>query len=469
MAQQVHAAGFHQAHVFAGVGFGQRTAGHGRLGAAVVLEGAHRGHDDGGIGLEAAHVTLDVPELFVTDFGTEAGFRHMDVAELEGHAVGDDGALAQGDVAEGTGVHQHGLAFDGLDQVGFAGFQQPGHHGAVHFQVGGGHGIAGAVKSQHHARQTLAQIGQVAGKGHDGHDLRGGRDVEARTHHETVVAAAVAFDADDDVAQGLTAEVHGPAHAHAGGIDVEAAHAGQAFQLFVVIVALVLHARGQGHHGQVVGRGDGVDVAGEIQGIRGQRDALGQTAARSGALHAHGGAARRLADGRRGFDTTLGEALHQTDGSGGLAFAQRGRRDGGHVHIFAIGPVSQTAQHRLLLDLAHVVAVRQQLVLLKPQLGSQGFHSFHRFFGILGDLPVRVLGGIKSHGFSFFVCLLLILLQGFGSSKCLPPACLCMPSAACFADGKIPALSFALHARPAGPGTAPAARRAGLAIATDRR
>ena len=51
------------------------------------------------------------------------------------------------------------------------------------------------------------------------------RDAELGLHHVAVHAAA---HADDDVAQGLGAEVHDPAHLHPGGVDVEAPHLGQA-------------------------------------------------------------------------------------------------------------------------------------------------------------------------------------------------------------------------------------------------
>ena len=301
----------------------------------------------------------------------------MHVAEFETHPVRDDRTLAQGDIAERPGMHQYGLAFNGLNQIGFDRFHQPGGHGPGHFQVRRGHGIAVAVQGQHHPPHTFAQIAQITGHGENGHNLRGHGNVKMRTHHETVVATAVALNADDHVAQGLGAEIHNPARAHPRGVHVQAAHARKTRQGGVVVIALVLHARGQGGHGQIVGRAHGMDVAGEIERIRRQRDALGQAAACGRALHAHSGAARGLADGRRGAQSAPGQPLDQADGGGGFALAQRRGRDGRDVHVFAVGPPGQAFQHGLLLDFTHIVPIGQQLRGFQAHFSGQGFHGLH--------------------------------------------------------------------------------------------
>ena len=159
----------------------------------------------------------------------------------------------------------------------------------------------------------------------------------------------------------------------------------------------MLHTRGEGHHSEVVGVGNGVDVASEAEGVLGERDALGKATASGRALHAHGGAARRLADGGGGQLAAAAKALHQTDGGGGLAFAQRSGGDGGNVDVLTVGLVGQTLQHSAVIDLAHVVAVGEQFAFLKAQLLAELVHRLHGFFGILGDFPVRVLLRIESH------------------------------------------------------------------------
>jgi hypothetical protein len=67
-------------------------------------------------------------------------------------------------------------------------------------------------------------------------------------------------------------------------------------QSLVVVVSLVLHAGGQGDHGQVVGVHHGVDVAGQPQRKLGKRNALGQPAAGRRTLDVHGRPARGLAN-----------------------------------------------------------------------------------------------------------------------------------------------------------------------------
>jgi hypothetical protein len=187
--------------------------------------------------------------------------------------------------------------------------------------------------------EALFQVGQVADHGQDGHTLGTHGDAELGLHGEAVIAAA---EADDDVAQGLGAEVDNPAHFHAGGVDVQAAHAGQAGQLLVVVVALVLHARGHGHHGQVVGVHDVVDVAGEPQGELGHGNQQGVAAAGRRSLDVHGGAAGRLTQGAAHVDTTHAQAFHQAAGGGAFAFTQGSRGDGGDFDVLAVGFVFET-------------------------------------------------------------------------------------------------------------------------------
>ena len=291
-------------------------------------------------------------------------------------------------------MNEHGLAFDGLDEVGLDGVDHPGGHGARHLQIFGGHGLARPVVGHDDAAEAFAHVLEVAGHGKDGHDFGRHGNVEMGGHHEAVGLAA---HADDYVAQGLTAEVDDPVHAHVGGIDVQTGLTGKTEQLFVVVVAFVLHAGGERHHGQVVGVGDGIDVAGEAQGVLRERNALGKAAARRGTLGAHGGTAGRLTDGRGNFPAALGEALHETDGGGGFAFPERSRGYGRHIDILTVGTVAQTGQHGLIVHLAHDVTVGEQFFVLKAELSADLVNVFHAGFRVLSDFPVRVLLGIQSH------------------------------------------------------------------------
>ena len=141
--EQVAAApGLEELEVLLGVGRVKGRAGLDVGAAAVTLEGAHGGHEHHRVGAETGATALDVPELLVAHVRGEAALRDGVVGEGAGHAVGDDGVLPNGDVGEGAGMHEHGLALDGLHQGGIEGADHPGGHGAGHFQVVGGDGRA---------------------------------------------------------------------------------------------------------------------------------------------------------------------------------------------------------------------------------------------------------------------------------------------------------------------------------------
>ena len=207
----------------------------------------------------------------------------------------------------------------------------------------------------------------------------------------------LAAHADDHIAQSLTAEVDDPVHAYVRRIDVQTRLTGKPEQFFIVVVAFMLHSGGEGDHGQIVGVGDGVDVAGKAEGILRKGNALGEAAAGGGTLGAHGGAAGRLTDGGGNFPAALGEALHESYGGGGLAFSEGSRSDGRHIDILTVGPVRQTGEHGLIVHLAHDVAVGKQFLVFKAQFSADLVNVFHAGFRVLGDFPVRVLLGIQSH------------------------------------------------------------------------
>jgi len=104
----------------------------------------------------------------------------------------------------------------------------------------------------------------------------------------------------------------------------------------IVHVRLVEHARVDGCSQQVVGRSDGVQVAGEVQVELLHRDHLTVTAAGRAALDAEGGSLAGLADaGEDLLAQVRAQGLAQADGGGRLAFAQRRRRNRRHHDVVA--------------------------------------------------------------------------------------------------------------------------------------
>ena len=204
----------------------------------------------------------------------------------------------------------------------------------------GSHFVAVGVIGHHDPADPLAHVLQVVGDRHDRHDFAGHGDVEPRVHLEPVHLAAFA---DGDAAQRLRAEVDRPAHLDAVGVHAETAQSELA-QLGVVIVGLVLHAGGQGDHRQVVGIGHRVDIARQADGKRGERDALRQAAAGRAALDVEGRPAAGLADRADGALADLAEPFHQAQRGRGLAFAERGGRDGRHIDVLGLRRIAQPVQ-----------------------------------------------------------------------------------------------------------------------------
>ena len=154
------------------------------------------------------------------------------------------------------------------------------------------------------AVETGLEVFDVGGQAEDGHDLGGHGDVEAGLALDALSALA-----DGDLAQRPVVQVD---HARPGdvvGIDVE----------LVALEQMVV----EDGRAQVVGRGDGVDVAGEVEVDVLHGDHLGVAAAGRSALDAEARAQRGLAQRADGLLADLVEAHGQTDVGRGLALAGR--------------------------------------------------------------------------------------------------------------------------------------------------
>ena len=77
---------------------------------------------------------LDVHEFLEPQIRPEACFRYHVIGVGQSQLVGDDGAASVGDVAEGAGMDESGLAFLRLHHVGDDGIVQQGHQRASEAQ-----------------------------------------------------------------------------------------------------------------------------------------------------------------------------------------------------------------------------------------------------------------------------------------------------------------------------------------------
>jgi len=281
--------------------------------AAMHLQRADGRHQHHGVRVQARAAALDVEEFLRAQVETEAGLGDRPVRQVQGHAGREHAVAAVRDVGERPAMHQHRRALDGLHQVRVHRVAQQREQGVGDVQRAQVDRLAVVGAADQDAVEALAQVVEVVGQAQDGHDFRGGRDVEAALARNALVAAA---EAQHDMPQAAVVHVHDPAPGDHARVDAEV----------VAPVDVVVDRRGD----EVVGRRDGVEVAGEMQ-----VDAVGgfdprAPAAGRAALDAEAGAERRLAQGDADRVAETAEGLAEADRRGRLALAgagRRGRRD----------------------------------------------------------------------------------------------------------------------------------------------
>ena len=192
-------------------------------------------------------------------------------------------------------------------------------------------------------------------------------------------------EAGDDVAQMAVVHVDRPPPGHAVGVDVGV----------VAVEHVPVDERGQ----HVVRRGDGVEVAGEVQVQVLHRHDLGQAAAGGPALDAEDRAERRLAQAQHRPLADVAQPLRERHRRRRLALAGLGGGDGRDADDLRVGHARQPVE-RAQADLGLVLAVQVDLVLLEADLaGDIHDRAEGRFLcdleaglqrGLLGCMVVRV-------------------------------------------------------------------------------
>ena len=266
------------------------------------------GRDDHGTGrLQPRLSAFYVEELLAAEIGAEARLRHHDIGEAEPEPGRDHRVAAMGDIGEGSAMHESGRTLERLDEVRRQRIPQQGRHGAVGLEVARGHGALIPALGDDDPAQPLPQIVEVAGEAEDRHDLGGDRDVEPVLARGAIGDPAQTI---DDGAERAVVHVERPAPPDAPRVDAER----------IVPEEVVVQHRCQ----QVVGRGDGVEVAGEMQVDLVHRRHLRAAAARRAALDAETGAEARLPQADHGFRAETVQGIAEADGRGRLALGRPG-------------------------------------------------------------------------------------------------------------------------------------------------
>jgi hypothetical protein len=218
----------------------------------------------------------------------------------------------------------------------------------------GGHRLAVAGERHHHAPQPLPQIGEVLGEAQHGHDLGGRGDEEAPLARDPVHAAA---EAEHGASERAIVHVERALPQDLAHVDAER----------VAVMEMIVERGGE----HVVGGGDRVEVAREVEVDLVHRHHLGAAASRPPALESERRADGRLAQRDHRSRPRLPQGLPEADGHGGLAVARRRGRDRGDDHELAVGPRPPRGE-RVQPHLGLGVAVGDPLALGEPEVGGDG-------------------------------------------------------------------------------------------------
>ena len=338
--------------------------------AAVALEGADGRHQHTGAGCDARIAALDVQELFCAQVGTETGLGDDIIGQREAELGGHDAVAAVGNVGKGAAVDDGGVVFQRLNEVRVQRILQQGGHGTGGADLARRDGLAVVGVGADDLGQPLLQVGDAGGQAEDGHDLAGDGDIKAVFTRGAVDLAAQAV---HDEAELAVVHVHAALPGDAAGVDV---------QRVALLDAVVDHG-GQ----QVVGRADGVEVAGEVEVDVLHRDHLCIAAASCAALDAEHGAERRLTQAEHGLFAQRVHGVGQAHAGGGLALARRGGADGRDQDQLAL---LASLVDEAVVDLGLVAAVGDHILVGKAERGSDLGNGLHA--GFLCDLDIRLHG-----------------------------------------------------------------------------
>ncbi len=157
------------------------------------------------------------------------------------------------------------------------------------------------------------QIVQAIGQTKDGHDFRGHGDVEAIL---SGIAVARAAERDHDVAQRAVIHVHHTPPVDPAGINT---------QVVAPVNVVIQHGREQ-----IIGRANGMEVAGKVQINIFHGHDLRITAASGATFHTKARAQGRFAQTDRGLFADAVETVAKSHRSGGFALPSRRWSDGGN-------------------------------------------------------------------------------------------------------------------------------------------
>ena len=213
----------------------ERRTGRDRRTTTVNLEGTDGSDNNDNVRHEAGGTALDVEETLATHGEVETGFSNdkarlgsiiligLRTSKLEGHLVGQDGAVTNANVGEGTGVNEDRGTLQGLHEVGLDGISHQDSEGTANTKVISSDGVAALGAGNNHSAETLTHVSKAGAEGQNSHAFTGNRNVEASV---TLVALLGGSIADHNAAQMTVVHVQNTFPSDGLGVNVETSKAG---------------------------------------------------------------------------------------------------------------------------------------------------------------------------------------------------------------------------------------------------
>ena len=294
--------------------------------AAVHLQRTYGSNNNGCVRFQAGITAFDIKEFFRTKVSAEACLGDSIISQLQAGLSCHNAVAAMGNISERTAVDDCRYVFQSLYQVRLNGILQQSCHCALSLNLACGNRVAVVIVSNDNFCQTLLEVMQAACQAKNSHNLGSNGNVKAVLTRYAVSLAAQAY---YDVAQLAVVHIYNTLPRNTARVNVQS----------VALLDMVVQHCCQQH----MCGGDSMEVTGKVQVDVLHRHNLRIAAACSAALNAHAWAEGRLAQSYDNLFAELSQALCQTYGSSGLAFACRSRGDSGNQNQLAVFFIFNTA------------------------------------------------------------------------------------------------------------------------------
>ena len=237
-----------------------------------------------------------------------------------------------------------------LHEVGHHRVLEQHRHRPVRLQVARKDRRLVAPRADDNVAETALQVLEIARQAQDRHHFGGDSDVEP-----TLAGIAVGRPTErgDDLAQRTVIHVHNATPRHPAHVDIE---------IVPPVDVVVDQCRKK-----VVGRGDGVEIASEMEIDILHRHHLRHSAAGRAALDAEIRPQRGFAQADRRFLADGRQSIAKPDRGRGLTLARRRRADGGHKDQLAVRTIGK-AFDEVCGEFRLVVAIGQKMLARNAEL-----------------------------------------------------------------------------------------------------